>query len=58
MEKCHFIKIITTMVIRPLDDRTYCHIVLDLHSLIWGFGESCTRSLHHFAASQWVGPKM
>ena len=27
-------KVISTMVIRPLDDRTY--IVLYLHSLIWG----------------------
>ena len=31
-------KIITTIVIRPLDDRTYCV----LGSLIWGFGENCT----------------
>ena len=30
-------KVITTMVIRPLDDRTYC-IVLDLQSLNWSFG--------------------
>ena len=29
------------MVIRPLEDHTR-HIVLDLRSLIWGFGENCT----------------
>ena len=32
-------KVITTMVIRPLDDRTYC---VHLRQLIWGFGKSCT----------------
>ena len=32
MNSDNFNKVITTMVIRPLDDR----------SLIWGFGESCT----------------
>ena len=30
-------KVIATVVIRPLDD---AHIVFDLRSLIWGFGES------------------
>ena len=32
-------KVITTVVVRPLDDRT---IVFVLRSLIWGFGESRT----------------
>ena len=33
-------KVITTVVIRPLDDRT--HILLDIRLLIWGFDKSCT----------------
>ena len=33
------IKVIITLVTRPLDDRIY---LLDLRSLLWGFGESCT----------------
>ena len=34
-------KVITTVVIRPLDDRT-AHILFDLRSRNSGFGESCT----------------
>ena len=39
------------MVVRPLDDRTYC-----LRSPIWGFGESCTYdcSRHHFGSTKCV----
>ena len=44
-----FDKDITTTVIMPLDDRTYC-TVLDLRSLVWGFGESCT--IFHGITSQ------
>ena len=35
-------KVVTTMMIRPFNDRTYCARSATLRSFIWVFGEICT----------------
>ena len=44
-------KVITTMVIRPLDDRTYCARSAFTHLGFWPKLYDCSR--YHFTASEW-----
>ena len=45
-------KVITTMVIRPLDDRIYCVWSVFTHLWLWQNPYDC--SLHHFTTNQWI----